>query len=96
MTHRDGLPGFSVSGLHQLNCTHTTALRGFRLGARRALGCVHHKRRATTSGSLGKPPFRSRMRPVGGRRKVLTMHRIACASPPTEETGKAIVGVQFS
>ncbi len=26
MTHRDGLPRFSASGVHQLNCTHTTAL----------------------------------------------------------------------
>ncbi len=24
MNHRDGLPRFSVSGLYQLNCTHTT------------------------------------------------------------------------
>ncbi len=59
MTHRDGLPRFSVSGLYQLNCTHTTALRGFRLGARRAVVCIHHKRRATTCGSLATPPFGS-------------------------------------
>ncbi len=25
MTHRDGLPWFSVSGLYQLKCTHTIA-----------------------------------------------------------------------
>ncbi len=25
MTHRDGVPRFSVSGLHQLNCIHTIA-----------------------------------------------------------------------
>ncbi len=59
MTRRAGLPGFSVSGLHQLNCTHTTALRGFRRGARRAVMLEHHKRRATTSGSLATPPFGS-------------------------------------
>ncbi len=56
MTYRDGLPRFSVSGLYQLNCTHTTALRGFRLGARRALVCMHHKRRATTPGAAGASP----------------------------------------
>ncbi len=56
MTHRDGLPRFSVSGLYQLNCTHTTALRGFRLGARRALVCMHHTRRATTPGAAGASP----------------------------------------
>ncbi len=56
MTHRDGLPRFSVSGLYQLNCTHTTALRGFRLGARRAVMLEHHKRRATTPGAAGASP----------------------------------------
>jgi len=43
----------------------------------------HLKACATTSKSLGKPPFRSLMQPVGGRRKTLTMHRIACGFPPT-------------
>ncbi len=45
-----------TSGLYQLNCTYTTALRGFRLGARRALVCMHHKRRATTPGAAGASP----------------------------------------
>ena len=54
---RTGAP----SGLYQLNCTHTTALRGFRLGARRAVVCVRHKRRATTPGAAGaSPAYRSR------------------------------------
>ncbi len=44
---------------------------------------VHHKPCATPSKSLGKPPFRSFMQPVGGRRKTLTMHRIARGFPPT-------------
>ncbi len=56
MTQRDGLPRFSVSGLYQLNCTHTTALRGFRLGARRAVLLDHHTRPATTSGGRGGVP----------------------------------------
>ncbi len=51
---------------------------------------VHRKACATTSESLGKPPFRSRMRPVGGHRKVLTMHRIACNFPPTRRAAYAI------
>ena len=37
----------------------------------------HRKACATLSESLGKPPFRSRMRPVGGRRKALPMRCIA-------------------
>ena len=43
----------------------------------------HRKPRATLSESLGKSPFRSSMRPVGGRRAVLTMPRIARDLPPT-------------
>ncbi len=34
--------------------------------------------------------------PPGGVGKACRWPRIACASPPAEETGKAIVGVQFS
>ena len=34
----------------------------------------HRKACATLSESLGKSPFRSHLRPVGGRRKVLSMH----------------------
>ena len=46
----------------------------------------HRKACATTSESLGKPPFRSSMRPVGGRRKALTMqtHRQRLPSYPTD------------
>ena len=40
------------------------------------------KARETPSESLGKPPLRSAMRPVGGRRKVLAMRRIAGDCPP--------------
>ncbi len=70
----------------------------------------HHKRRATTSGSLAMPPFGSLFpspRGVGKAcRPVLRSSgaaaaeggwaAIARASPPAEETGKAIVWVQFS
>ena len=46
----------------------------------------HREPRATLSESLGKPPPRSAMRPVGGRRKVLTMPRIAGDLAPTRRT----------
>ncbi len=56
MTHRDGLQRFSASTpLHEF-AQHTTALRGFRLGARRAVMLEHHKRRATTPGAAGASP----------------------------------------
>ncbi len=51
---------------------------------------AHREARATLSESLGKPPFRSPMGTVGGRRKVLTMHRIACNFPPTRQSPWAI------
>ena len=46
----------------------------------------HRKACATPSESLGKPPFRSSMRSVGGRRKALTMqtHRPRLPSYPTD------------
>ena len=49
----------------------------------------HRKACATTSESLGKPPFRSSMRPVGGRRKTLTMqwHRQRLPSYGSNEFG---------
>ncbi len=43
----------------------------------------HREPRATPSESLGKPPFRSRRRTTGGRRKALRMSRIARGFPPT-------------
>ncbi len=59
----------------------------------RSVGCGdagHRKVRATPSESLGKAPFRSHARPVGGRRKVLTMGHIARNFPPTRRTAHAI------
>ncbi len=49
----------------------------------------HRKPRATPSESLGKPPFRSPPRPVGGRRKALPMgpHRLRPSSYPTGRRG---------
>ena len=51
---------------------------------------VHRKVCATTSEGREKPPFRSRMQPVGGRRKTLPMHHIACGLPPTRRAAYAI------
>ncbi len=43
----------------------------------------HRNPCGTPSESLGKPPFRSRRRTAGGRRKALPMPRIARGFPPT-------------
>ncbi len=50
----------------------------------------HREARATLSESLGKPPPRSSTRPVGGRRKALTMRRIAGGFPPTRRAAWTI------
>ncbi len=50
----------------------------------------HREARATLSESLGKPSFRSSMRPIGGRRKALTMPCIACDFPPTRRAAWTI------
>ena len=51
---------------------------------------AHREPRATPSESLGKPPNRSPLRPVGGRRKALPMGHIACGHPPTRRAAGAI------
>ena len=63
-----------------------------RLSARRVVcgDAGHRKACATLPESLGKPPFRSRARPVGGRRKTLTMTHIAGGFPPTRRVAHAI------
>jgi len=50
----------------------------------------HRKACATPFESLGQPPLRSPMRPVGARRKVLTMPRIAGNFPPPRRAAYAI------
>jgi hypothetical protein len=50
----------------------------------------HRKACATTPESLGTPPFRSSMRPVGGRREALTTQRIASGIPPARRTAWTI------
>ncbi|MFB3136249.1 MAG: RNA polymerase sigma factor, partial [Rhodospirillales bacterium] len=91
-----GWPGRNLSVLPQRFVRYTTVLRGFRLGARRAVMLEHHKGRATTSGGLARPPFGSLFPSPRGVGKAFRWAAIACASPPAEETGKAIVWVQFN
>ncbi len=50
----------------------------------------HRKPCGTPSESLGKPPFRSGRRTAGGRRKTLTMPRIAGGFPPTRPMARRI------
>ncbi len=76
MTHREGF----------LRLSARSAWRG---------DAGHRKPRGTPSESpgpqdLGKPPFRSRGRTAGGRRKALPMSRIACGFPPTRRVACAI------
>ena len=70
--------------------THRDGLPRFSARSVRRGDAGHREPCATTTGSLGKPPFRSRMRPVGVRRKVLTMRRIACNFPPARRAAYAI------
>ncbi len=62
--------------------THRDGFPRFSARSVRRGDAGHRKPCATPSESLGKPPFRSSMRPVGGRRKVLTMPSIARDPPP--------------
>ncbi len=70
--------------------THRDGLPRFSARSVRCGDAGQRKACATPSESLGKPPFRSRMRPVGGRRKVLTMRRIARNFPPARRAAYAI------
>ncbi len=70
--------------------THRDGLPRLSDGVAHALRCPASPQRTLLAENLGKPPFRSSMRPVGGRRKVLTMPRIACGSPPARRIARAI------
>ena len=70
--------------------THRDGLPKFSARGARRGDAGHREPCAMQSESFGKPPFRSRMRPVGERRKVLTMHRIACNFPPARRVAYAI------
>ena len=70
--------------------THRDGLPRFSARSVRRGDVGHREACATLSESLGKPPFRSSLRPVGGRRKALTMPRIARGFPPTRRTAGTI------
>ncbi len=70
--------------------THRDGLPRFSALSVRCGDAGHREACATPSESLGKPPLRSRMQPVGGRRKVLTMRGIACNISPTRRAAYAI------
>ncbi len=90
MTHRDGFPHAS-----RLGFSARSAWRG---------DAGHREPRAPSTSigppespglrALGKPLVRSRGRtgsgPLGGRRKALTMPRIACGSPPARPLARRI------
>ncbi len=70
--------------------THRDGLPRLSDGVAHALRWPASPQRTLLAENLGKPPLRSRRRPVGGRRKVLTMPRIACTFPPTRRAAYAI------
>ncbi len=70
--------------------THRDGLPRFSARSVRRGDVGHREPCATLSESLGNPPFRSSMRPVGGRRAVLTMPHIACDLPPTRQAAWTI------
>ncbi len=76
MTHRDGSPRFSARSAWRGDAGHREPW---------APSQSHGP-----SESLGKPPFRSRGRTAGGRRKALTMPRIARGFPPTRPMARRI------
>ncbi len=90
MTHRDGLPhafglGFSARSAWRGDAGHREPRAPFT-----SIGLSEGP---SPQGS-GKPPFRSSMRPgsgrIWGRRKVLTMPRIACDLPPARRAAWTI------
>jgi len=69
--------------------THRDGLPRFSARSVRRGDAAHREAHATPSESLGKPPFRSPLRLVGGRRKALPMgpHRLRPSSYPTGRRG---------
>jgi len=63
--------------------THRDGLSALSVRSVSRSDAAHRKGRVTTSERSEKPPFRSWTRPVGGRRKALTMRRIASGLAPT-------------
>ena len=70
--------------------THRDGFPRFSARTVRCRDAGHRKTDATPSECRGKPPFRLRMQPVGGRRKTLPMRGIVFGSSPTRQTAYAI------
>ena len=70
--------------------THGDGFPRFSARSARRGDAGHREPCATLPESLGKPPSRSPIQSVGGRRNGLTMPRIAYAAPPTRRTVWAI------
>ncbi len=70
--------------------THRDDLPRFSARKARRRDAGHRKACMTLSESLGKSPFRSLQRPVGWRRAVSTMHRIASDVSPTRRNAEVI------
>ena len=86
MTPRDGFPRFSARSVRCGDAVHREACATLS----ESLSADPPTTRFSAVPPIGKPPSGSRMRPVGGRRNGLTMHRIAGAVPPTRRTAYAI------
>ncbi len=70
--------------------THRDGLPRFSARSVQRGDAGHREPCATLSESFGKPPFRSSLQPVGGRRKALTMSRIAGDFPPARRAAWTI------
>ncbi len=76
MTHRDGFPRLSASSAWRSDAGHRKP-------------CAPSQSHGPSE-SLGKPPFRSRGRTAGGRRKASTMTRSTRGFPPTRPLARRI------
>ncbi len=65
--------------------THRDGLPSFSDGVAHASRCPASPQRTLLAENIGKPPLRSRMRPVGGHRKSFddAPHRLQLSSYPT-------------
>jgi len=90
MTHRDGLPHASRLGFSARSVRRGDAGHGEPRAPSTSIGPSAPGAESPGLQALGKLPFRPPMGPVGGRRKVLTMSRIAYHLPPTQRAPWAI------
>ena len=94
MTHRDGLPHASRLGFSARSVRRGDAGHGEPRAPSTSIGPSAPGAESPGLQALSKPPFRSPMGPgsgrIWGRRKVLTMPRIACDLPPTRRAAWTI------